>query len=120
MKQLLFIITLLFSFNGYAINYLTIYYPVFSYNNLDMHEGGVHTKMISIKGENREGEIINLAYNSRGQCEDYLVSEKGINTFPKIKLNVRLNYNNQKEVYFKSDYELAIGYCAKMTLGLGQ
>ena len=121
MKQLLFIITLLFSFNVYAIQYMTIYYPVFTYNNLDMHEEGKPTRIITVvHANNISGAEYTLTFNSRGECEDYLVSEKSLNAFPKIKLNVRLNYNNQKEVYFKSDYELAIGYCATMTLSLGQ
>ena len=98
-----------------------VYYPLFIYNNMDMHKAGENPMMISpTQKDETDGTHYNYAFNSRGECEDYLVSEQGINTFPKIPLYVRLNKANHKVLYHTNDYVNVLGYCATLTLNLSR
>ena len=118
MKAIIFIVAMLFSFNAMAEKF-EVYYPLFIYNNMDMHKAGENPTILSPMRINKtDGVNYSLAFNSRGECEDYLVSEEGINTFPKIPLYVRLNEENQKELYHTNDYVNVTGYCATITLNI--
>ena len=117
MKKLILILSVVFVYCGNVSSKpLTFYYIQVIYNTVNMHLKG-EVPIVSSSGYEKNGKYFNRAFNSNGECEDYLVGTV-LKTHAALNFEVKLGEDNKRYLYSKSDNIIAKGSCIKIDIDL--